>query len=298
MTQFELAQIITKDKLIHQGIFMAPGKPTARALLWVHGLMSTFYSNIPLLEAFAEACDGEGWGFASFNNRGHDIITGMKKVDKRKAKGYSHESGGAGYERFEDCVFDIAAGVDFLVSRGFSEVVIIGHSTGANKVCYYGAKQKDSNVVGLVLAGPVSDRLDTSLDQMKMKRNLVQAREQIKKGKGDELSLDYQFFPLTARRFVSIYSPGSSEDTFDYGDEKPLLTYFSKIRKPLMVLLGGEDEYLDRTAKKTLRVFDQHSRSYWYKSVILPGALHSFTGSEKKAVDAIVEWVSTLRPDI
>lgn len=294
--QFELAQIVTKDKLIHQGIASFPARPSGRALLWVHGLMSTFYSNIPLLDAFAEACESEGWGFASFNNRGHDVITGIKKVDKRKSKGYSHANGGAGYEHFEESVSDIAAGVDYLVSNGYTEVVVIGHSTGANKVCYYGAKQKDSNVIGFVLAGPVSDRLDISLDPQKMKQNLARAEEKIKEGKGDELALDYHFFPLTARRFVSIYSPGTTEDTFDYGDEMPRLSNFSKIRKPLMVILGEKDEYLDRTAKKVIRVFDQHSRSYWYKSVLLPGAPHSFTGSEKKAVRVIVDWVTTLRP--
>lgn len=144
MKQFYLAEIITEDKLIHQGIFFKPKKPSSvprrgtsagKAILWVHGLTGTFYGNIKIFDAFAQACEKEGWGFASFNNRGHDMVTGARRLDSTNPKGYSHVLVGAGLERFEECIYDIEAGVQFLIDKGFSEVIVVGHSTGAIKAC-------------------------------------------------------------------------------------------------------------------------------------------------------------------
>jgi alpha-beta hydrolase superfamily lysophospholipase len=84
MTAFSLSEITTADKLIHQGIFFNPSKPGKKAILWVHGLSSTFYSHIELLNEFAKQSEVNGFGFAAFNNRGHDAISGARKLDKRK----------------------------------------------------------------------------------------------------------------------------------------------------------------------------------------------------------------------
>lgn len=160
MKQFYLTEINTKDKLIHQGLFFASSQPKKTAFLWIHGLGSTFYSQVALLEAFAKTCERNGYGFAAFNNRGHDGVTGLKKVDPQNDKGYSRLSGGAGYEVFEECVYDIEAGIVFLIRHGFSKIVLAGHSTGANKLCYYAGNQNDSRVAGVVLVSPMSDRLN------------------------------------------------------------------------------------------------------------------------------------------
>src|SRR3989344_909522 len=169
MKQFYLAEIVTKDKLIHQGIFFWPKRPTKKAILWVHGLTSTFYSNVPLLTEFAKQCEREGVGFASFNNRGHDIVAGIKKVDPSSDKGYTHIDGGAALETFKDSTYDIEAGVTFLKYQGFSKIIVVGHSTGSNKTCFYAAGRKNTAIVGYVLAGPVSDRNTPGVDLAKIR---------------------------------------------------------------------------------------------------------------------------------
>ena len=291
MKQFYLTENVTKDKLVHQGLFYQPKKKSKRAMLFVHGLTGTFYNHVKLFELFASACENSGIGFAAFNNRGHDIVTGIRKIDPKEPKGYTKLNGGAGYERFEDCVYDIDAGISFLVKQGYSEIILAGHSTGANKVCYYGGTKKDARVAGIILLSPVSDRLDPALDKKTIDKQLLEMKKKIEEGRGDELLSGVHVFPMTPRRFVSLYSPRSSEDTFDYGDTKPTLTYFSAIHAPLLLLIGSLDEYLDRPVKKFLDVFDQYARSKNYKSIIIPGALHGFNGKENIAVDAMFRWV-------
>ncbi len=294
MKQFYLAEITTKDKLVLQGIFSKPKHPGAKAILWVHGLSGTFDGDLAIREAFADVCEKGGWGYAAFHNRGRNLISGIRKLDGTLPKGYSYYPAGAGQEVFEENVLDIQAGIDFLVEQGFTEIILVGHSTGANKVCYFATTQKNPHVVGIVLAGPMSDRLDTSIDKKKMKRDLIRMHELVSKGKGDELLLGYQFFPITPKRFLSLFEPGSTEDTFDYGERKPKLTYFSRIRLPLFVVLAGKDEYADRPIKNIKIVFDEHAKSKHYKSVIIPKTLHKFNGKEKEFAQEIAEWANQI----
>jgi len=246
MKPFYLTEITTTDGLVHQGIFSAPKKPGKRAILWVHGLTGRFYGDKEIMEAFADECGNRGWGFAAFNNRGHDHITGMHKVDQKNPGGFTYAMGGGGYEKFEECIFDIHAGVDFLVSRGFPEVFVVGHSTGALKVIYSEGTKPHENVAGVVLAGAISDRLGPEVDKEKLSIQIAQMEKLIAEGKGDELVNGLAFFPMTPKRFISLYKKGSAEDVVDYGDENPKMTAFSKILKPTLVIISGQDENLDR----------------------------------------------------
>lgn len=290
MKSFRLVECTTRDKLIHQGIFFKPKSSTKRALLWVHGLTDTFYGDAKLHTVFAEICEEFGFGYAVFNNRGHDLLASSRKVDKREPKGYTHINVGSGFEKFADCVYDIEAGVNFLVANGFTEVVVIGHSTGANKACYYAATKPHRHLFGIVLAGPLSDRLDSTIEAKKLKQNLKRMHELIDVGRGDELFSGYHFFPLTPKRFISLFEANSLEDQFDYGDPQPQMKYFSKIKKPLLVIIGEKDEYLDRQAQKMLGVFDAHQHSTNYKSIIVKNAFHSFNGQETELVKTIISW--------
>lgn len=295
MKPFYLVETVTQDKLIHQGIFFAPKEKSRRAILWVHGLTSAFYHNQPLIHAITSECDKNNFGFAAFNNRGHDIITGLKKEDKRKPKGYTRINGGAGVENFKDSIFDIQAGIDFLVKQGFKEIIVIGHSTGANKVCYFaGSKKNLPNVSGVILASPVSDRLDPAVNKIKLAQDLIQMQELVNQEKGDELLTGVHFFPTTPKRFLSSFSPNSLEDQFDYGDPRPRMKYFSKIKKPLLVLVGSKDEYLDRPVKKFMEVFDTYQHSTNYESAIIPHATHGYTDQENQVAQIIVSWVKSI----
>ncbi len=294
MKQFYLAQVVTKDKLIHQGLYYRPARVGPRALLWVHGLSGTFYGNFNLLEEFAVASEKSGIGFAAFNGRGSGLISGLKKQNKNNSKGYDHAVGGAGLEDIRESRFDIDAGINFLADQEYKEIILIGHSTGANKVCLWASTQKDPRVIGVVLAAPMSDRLDKVIDQAKMEKNLAYMKTLVGEGRGDELQIGLNYFPITPNRFLSLFSPNSVEDVFDYGDEHPRMEAFVKIDLPLLLVLSENDEYQDRPIIKIKKVFDAHAASVNYQSLILPQALHGYQGKEKEFVQTVASWVAGL----
>lgn len=294
MKQFYIAEIVTKDKLVHQGIFFQPSNKNKKAILWVHGLTDNFYGDLKLMEELSVYCEKEGWGLASFNNRGHDIVSTIAKVDKRKPKGRTAVMGGSAYEDFKGCVQDIDAAITFLVEQGFLEVAVIGISTGANKVCFYAGTRKDHRVVAVVLASAISD---VAIKLKELKGTYKTVLEKVKKltySKAENLVEGIDYMPLTPKRFLSLYEMNSEEDVFPYYQKSPAFSVFSKIRKSLMVIMAGRDEYADRPIRKIKKFFDTHQHSFHYQSVVIPGAFHSYGGKEKKFVDAIASWISAL----
>jgi len=293
--KYSLEEITTKDGIVLQGIYHEPPVKKDLAILWIHGLTSTFYSDALIFELLINKLDKDGAGFASFNNRGHDMITGLRKVDKKSPTGFSHASGGAGYEKFEDCVYDIDAGITFLINQGYRRVILIGHSTGALKTGYYAAVKKDNRLFGIVAAGPISDRLFEEKTNKKLAVNLRRMKHMVDIGKGDYLANNLTFFPITARRYISLNHVNSIEQKiFDYGSNPPDPKYLQKIKIPLFLVLSENDEYADRPANKIKEFFDKNQKSTNYSCVILKNAFHGYEGQEEEFVDIIYEWIKSL----
>jgi len=292
MKKYFLTECIGKDDVIHQGIYFEPKVKSDTAILYIHGLSSYFCSHIATCDGFVEIGEAAHVGFASFNNRGFGLISGPQKKDTNALTGLTHIKGGAGQEIFEECVFDIDAGITFLTQQGYSNVVLVGRSTGANKVCYYAGTVDDSRVIGVVLNSAISDRLVKTKEDVALTLPLMKKR--ISEGKEDELFSGYSFFPMTPKRYISLYEKGSSEDVFDYGDEEPSMLTYSKITKPLYVIFGEKDEHADRPVAAIMKIFDEKTTSSRYTSLVVPHALHGFEGLEVQLATLIGEWIKTL----
>src|ERR1700679_4021381 len=138
----ELVGFETADGLRIDGLFVPPRDELS--IVHVHGKCGNFYQNDfikPMLSMFEHA----GIGFLSFNNRGHDCI----------AEGYRRgefEYVGGSVERFDDCLLDIDAAVEFVREFGCG-VIVQGHSSGAEKALHY-ALERPENVNGIVLLSP------------------------------------------------------------------------------------------------------------------------------------------------
>jgi len=291
--QYELVDIVTEDRLVHQGMVHIPDNHGSTAVIWVHGLTGTFYSNTITMGLFAQMCAEQAVAFGAFHTRGHDYVSSAHRLDETKEHGYVYETIGAGVENFTDCVKDIDAMIAFFVERGFSKIILVGNSTGANKVCYYAGTMKAPQVAGVVLSGPMSDRYSATDEATNTKHQLFM-EQKIQEGKGDELITGFDFFPLTPKRWMSLLAKGSPEDVFNYHDSVGALTTFSAIQIPMLVMFGGKDQHADRPIEEIQKAFDEHTTSEKYKSVIIPDADHGFTGKEQIFVETIVSWAATL----
>ena len=123
-----LTKIKTREGLVLEGIVVEPRRKDKNktAIIWLHGLSSKFYSGQTLIRELSSVCRRAGVGYFKFNNRGHDV------ADWENAGMI-----GAGFEKFTDCVLDIRAMILFAKKLGYKDIILAGHSTGANKALYY-----------------------------------------------------------------------------------------------------------------------------------------------------------------
>ncbi|MDP3778685.1 MAG: alpha/beta fold hydrolase [bacterium] len=294
MIPASLANIKTRDGIVLEGIAILPRRKTKTALIphsgtgdakrlaliWLHGLSSRFSSGQKMIHELSSACNSAGMGYFKFNMRGHDIAT--RAGDTMT---------GAGFERFEDCAHDIRAMIRFARAQGFTDIILAGHSTGANKAVYYTATAKDKSVKGLVLLGAISDIVAFQKQMGKKKfANACAIAKRLRKNPRALMPIEYGLF--SARRFWSLCNPGEREDTFPYYDAKRKWVSFESINVPMQVIIGNHDEHLDRKPADYLAIFEHHALlTKNFRGVIIKSANHGFKRKEKEVAEAVVAWI-------
>lgn len=267
-------------------------------MLYVHGLSGNFYGPCKILNAFAEEFNKFSFGLACFNTRGHDIVAGIKKINKRKKNGYERLTLGAAFEKFEDCIFDIEAGVKFLKSKGFTKIIIAGISTGANKTAYYFSKSQNKYAKAGILLSPLCDRSALKKDlgknfNKKLKVLLKKAKKIVASKQGNKLMpQNKNEFSFSANRVLSLYTNESNEDTFPYDIPQAKFETLSKIKKPMLAIFGSEDEYLDRPIESIIEIFREKSqKTKKFDSAIIKNASHGYDEKEEELAKLIVDWI-------
>lgn len=155
------------------------------------------------------------------------------------------------------------------------------------------SQYNDDRVFGAALVSGLSDKLIPDVDKFQLMNDIEMMKLLVDSGKGDGLVVGKTFFPITPKRFLSLYTPGP-EDQFDYGEKSPKLPYFSTITKPVYVIIGEKDEFLDRKAASFLRVFETLTRSLSFKGEIIADANHSFKDKEKELSHMLTVWCLSL----
>jgi len=276
-----LTRLRTQDGVWLSGLTVDPRRRTGTAVIWIHGLGSVFSSGQPLTHEMATRLGRRGIGYLKFNTRGHDVVArdGEKLL-------------GAAFERFGDCVRDIRAMIAFARQAGYRKVVLAGHSTGANKALHYVARTGDRRVIGLILAGPVSDIAaeNKRLGRRELRRRVAVVERIAKRDPQALVPRTFGFW--SARRYLSLFRPGEAEDVFLYYRPGARWGALARVRIPTAVVIGSRDEFLDRRPQELIDAFREHAvRARSFAGIIVPGARHGFQDHEGTLAGTIVHWI-------
>lgn len=284
-----VVEIVTPRKFALRGLWFGPRKPK-QIIVWVHGLGGSAFS---MRSVIGEIMDEET-AVLTFNNRGFGVLN---KISSGKTKGKSREAGSA-KEIFIECVDDIQGAVNFVRRQKVKRIFLAGHSTGCQKSVYWASKTNGGRGVrGIILLGPISDWAAETKRKGKAKiaRAALAARALAKLGKKHAL-LPEGLWPevLDAQRFLSLYTPDSIEEIFSYSqrDKKP--TILQRVRKPLLVIWSGKDEYADRPAAHIKDWFEKAMRGNDFTFRTIPSANHALRGKERIAAKAIKRWITRM----
>jgi len=258
-----------------------------QALIFIHGLGgSMFWPSLVYQLA------GNNTSVLAFNNRGHDEISSLRRVNKNGKT--TRILAGSAHEVFTDCVDDIQAAINFCKKQGFKKIILVGHSTGCQKAVYYLAKAKNQKQIAkVILLCPISDYADAiTFNKEKIKKVEKIARQLVKVGKKHQL-LPSEIWPQThdAQRFLSLFTFDSKEEIFCYATPSRRPTTLQKVVIPMFLVFGEKDEYLDRPLSEVVKWFMLKLED---KNVIIKtikGASHGFAKRERVVINDIRSWL-------
>ncbi|HET7320760.1 MAG TPA: DUF1749 domain-containing protein [Candidatus Saccharimonadales bacterium] len=300
---------LSEDKLKLPGLLYIPDHQTDKAAVWLHGMgdSGAFY-NPERINALGKALTDKGIALLAFNNRGAHDSKSLLIMDEALPEEERRYQAGTHYEKIIDSVHDIAGAAHYLKEQGYLELYLMGHSTGANKLCVYDAHAKHNPFVRYVLAGPGDDTglFYSELGPNKFKKALAYAKQALKEGDNERVMPKYTgMYPFSAQAAADILDPEGNYNTFPLYEattqrlgKKPLFAEYSQITKPMLVVYGENDEYTytGGGTEAALAIFRDftHPKALPHSAfVAIPEADHGFHGQEDHFAKTVAAWLKS-----
>lgn len=286
-------RIYTKDNLELVGLLYEPETAVKKILVHVHGMAGNFYEN-KFLDFIAQTLTSKGVAFFAFNNRGCELVKDLTKIENGKR---TFARIGNAYEKFEDCLLDIEAAIDFAVAKGFSEIHLSGHSLGGPKVAYYGAERQDDRLASFIFLSP-ADMVGLIKADKNYQRDNEMARKMVAEGRGGELlpfPVLWDASPISAATYISISGEESKVAIFNLYNPNDSLSVLGTITTPAFTVMGRKDDALTVPAEELMKRIEQAmTASPKVATHILGDADHGFNNYEQQLADVIAQWIVEL----
>lgn len=267
------------------GVLYEPKRSSKRAVIWLHGMGGSVFES-RRTNLLAEVFVGKGIAFFPFNNRGSGIV-------RRAGDGL----GGAAFERIRDCVADIDAAIRELWRRGYRDITLAGHSTGANKIAvydHYKPRNRARRYV-LIAGGDDTGLLYKQLGARRFRTLLTKAKA-IRRG--NELAPPIAgSMMMSWRALYDVANPNGDYNVFPFYEimrgtklSRRPFRYIHAIRKPSLYIYGDRDEYSFGDVPRCVAILAQHINDR-AEIAVLKDADHGFNGREGELGGMIAEWI-------
>jgi pimeloyl-ACP methyl ester carboxylesterase len=242
-----LVRFEATDGVSLAGLLYEPRRVSTRAIVWLHGTGGASIFDSKRTNILGDLFTRRGFAFFPFNNRGAHLLRNLRA-------GTKSVGGGMAYERIRDCVPDIDGALRELRRRGYRDVTLIGHSTGANKIAVYDHYKPRNPVKRYVLlaGGDDTGLLYQELGARRFAAALAKARAMVRARRGEELAPKSVLPMLMSwRSFLDMADPDGDYNVFPFVEvlrgirlsRRRPFRYVAAIRKPSLYLYGSEDEY-------------------------------------------------------
>lgn len=290
------------DGVALSGLLYEPARRSRRAVVFLHGTGGASVFDSRRTNLLARELVARGFAFLPFDNRGAHLVRRMRR---RRGRRTVSIRGGMAFERIRDAVADIDGAVRFLRSRGFTELHLVGHSTGANKIAVYDHDKGRSPFKSYVLlaGGDDTGLLAAQLGVRRFRASVARARTMLASRRGDEfVPPSLSTLPMTWRAFFDMANPDGDYNVFPFleamrgirlGRRRPF-RHIRRIRKPSLYVYGERDEYCFGDVPRCVAILAEQVAAN-AELVILKDAGHGFGGFEPELGVLIAEWLDGTR---
>ncbi len=298
--KLRLIRFQATDGVVLPGLLYEPARRSRDAAIFLHGNgdASVFYAG--RTNILGEELTRRGIAWFAFNNRG---ALQVKRLQRTKGDESERVLGGTAYELIRDCVHDIDGAISMLRKEGYERFHLVGHSTGANKICVYNALKPRNRATRYVLLGPGDDTglYYAAAGPERFRRALERCREEVDRGRGEKLVPRWVSPYLMS--WASMYdtiNPDGDYNVFPFLEvtrgprlsrKTPFLEYRT-IRKPTLVVFGENDEFCYGDVEgcmEAMRKYAPVPRKFTFR--ILSDTDHGFHGSEPELARSIARFI-------
>lgn len=285
--EYPIVQVKTRDGLWLYGLYLRADKNDT-VFINIHGTASNFYEEY-FIEVFANMFLKEGVSILSTNNRGAGVYDAYQKS-------------GAAVEKFEDCLADIDAWMEFAVNQGYEKIILSGHSLGTEKAVYYMCHGKYADKITLVVLLAPSDSygshrvLDGKINprSVHVEKLLKESGGLIEQGRGDT------FLPRDAYGSHDGIMPKSAESFMDsLGLKSKLLdalpfatgklSAYAQINVPILVVIGDQEEYTAIPVKNALELMARENKNTEIHQI--KNCDHDFQDMEEELAGIVLKFI-------
>lgn len=205
----------------------------------------------------------------------------------------------AALERFEDCVEDIQAYVNYAVERGYKKIWLQSHSLGTSKVAYYMDKVHPSNINGLVFLSPseMVGLVHDPIGQLDYDAMYPEAIKLVNEDRQNQILKHKLWYTieLSAGTFINLFGENTNTAIFNYANSKLGWKVINGINVPVLAITGTKDDGIVSVIdanKAMIKLTSELKSSKRVKTIIYNNCEHDFIGFEKNIVKDVVNFIN------
>ena len=279
---FKYVETITEQNIKLSGCLTANNN--SKCIMYIPGLSGNFFET-KYTRLLAQTLINNGYDFLFAHNQGSFQVFEVPFLNKEGK--WKSRLRGAAYEKFEDCLYDIGAWIDYLKNLNYNEVTVVAHSMGCNKIVYYLNNYNSSIIKKLILLAPQDN---INYNELECHKGLLEeAKNNIKSGFHDKL-LSKKFLGFCLMSSETYYNEITNQtiNNIPYKTSNGNFSLLNNINIPIHIIIGSED--IGNNGEEYMTLLMKHCKNGSYD--ILNGANHNFKNKEEELSELILKKCS------
>ncbi len=269
-----------------------------KIIISTHGMGSNCFK--PRDIAIANCLENTNISLFTYNNRGTEIISKMKRKANGKEDSYL---AGAACEDVLEGYYDVKGAIEEAIKHGYKKIYLQGHSLGSTKTVYTYNKLKEEGyehmdlIKGVILLSLV-DIPQAIIDIWELSDEDVNSlitlsRKMVEEGKENDLMPEGSFVqPISAKEFIRLCVDNDATNFARYHDKNYNYDKINNIDVPLFMRWGNNRELISQNADELIEMLNGKINNINKDIGYIDGADHSFHGYEDVLAKQVVDFTS------
>ncbi len=261
-----------------------------------HGMGSNCFKKRE--DIIAQKLTSNNIAFFTFNNRGNGLINEVKSNGEKILQGTV-------FEDVEDSYYDLVGAIKLMISKGYKNIHMQGHSLGSTKTVYTynklienGKKELLNKIKSVILLSLVDlSEVMNYLICSTQNQNFIKLALQ----KESEGNLNYimdtevPFLPLVSvKTFLKYYRDNKNIDFAKYTTKGFKFEKLNNIKVPIFMRWGNVNELISLPADKLAELMNEKISNPNKDISYVDGATHNYSGKEDYLAEEILNFLKKI----